>query len=316
MSAATDGEPTPSRGSVDPADPPVVADPAASSGRLSGDAGRLGDQWERNAVEDPFWVILADPTRTDRRWTEAEFFATGETEWPRVAALLDSVGATPDPRGSFLDFGCGAGRMTRQLGRVFRTGVGIDVSDEMVATARRLNPDLEFAVNRASDLRFIPDASVSFVYSHMVLQHITPSLQETFVREFLRVLKPVGIAAFQVASENQEAPRPAWRRAVARLPRPIKASLKRLRASVERLAGRPVRATAIEMEMHALPDQQVEGIVRDGGGVVVVSPFTNSTDLDHNGAVRFFDRDTALKRIHEEGGATPWLSRFYIVRRR
>lgn len=309
MPAATNGEPTPSRGSVEPADRPLIADPADVGAPMTGDAGRLGDQWERNAVEDPFWVILADPTRTERRWTEVEFFATGETEWPRVAALVDSVGATPDPQGNFVDFGCGAGRMTRQLARVFRTGVGVDVSDEMVATARRWNPDLEFAVNRSTDLRSIPDASVAFVYSHMVLQHITPSLQETFVREFLRILTPGGIAAFQVASEDLGPPRPAWRRVAARLPRPIKAGLKRL-------AGRPVPATAIEMEMHALPDQRVEAIVRDGGGVVVASPFTNSTDLDHNGAVRFFHRDAALRRIHEESGAAPWLSRFYIVRRR
>jgi SAM-dependent methyltransferase len=276
---------------------------------LTDEAGRLGDQWERNAGEDPFWVILADPARTDRRWTEADFFATGETEWRRVAALLESVDAMPDPGGSFVDFGCGAGRMTRQFGRLFRTGVGIDVSDEMVAMARRLNPGLKFTVNRNPDLRFIPDGSVAFIYSHMVLQHITPSLQDTFVREFLRVLKPSGIAAFQVASENRESRRPAWRRAAARLPRPIKAGLKRL-------ALRSTSGTAIEMEMHAMADQRVTGIVRAGGGVIVASPYTNSTDLDHNGAIRFFDRESALRRIEEESQATSWLSRFYVVRRR
>jgi trans-aconitate methyltransferase len=290
--------------------------PAGPGGKLTQEAGRLGDQWERNAGEDPFWVILADPTRTDRRWTEAEFFATGEVEWPRVATLLDSVGATPDALGNFVDFGCGAGRMTRQLGLAFRTGVGIDVSEQMVEAARHFNPDLEFAVNRAPDLRFIPDASVAFVYSHMVLQHITPSLQETFVREFLRILVPGGIAAFQVATEDQEPPRSAARRAAARLPRPIKAALKQLIADVGRLAGQPARSTAIDMEMHAFPDARVETVVESGGGVVVASPFTNSTDRDHNGAVRFFDRDAALARVHEESGATPWLSRFYVVRRR
>lgn len=309
--------PEPAISSSDPTAQLTVAVPAGTSGGLAGDAGRLGEQWERNALEDPLWVILTDPTRAGRRWTEAEFFATGELEWPRIAALLDSVGATPDPRGSYVDFGCGVGRISRQLSRVFRTGVGIDVSEQMVTVARRFNADLEFVVNRAPDLRFIPDASVAFVYSHLVLQHLTPALQEAFVREFLRILAPGGIAAFQVASESQKAQDqdPAWHRAAARLPRPVKASLKRLKASLKRLAGRPVRSAAIHMEMHVLPHQRVETIVQDEGGTVVASPFTNSTDGDHNGAVRFFDRDTALKRLHVESGTSPWLSRFYVVRR-
>ncbi len=272
------------------------------------DTDGLAAQWERNAAEDQFWVILSDPTRAGRRWTEAAFFATGELEWRRVAAVLDRADATPNPRGSFVDFGCGVGRITRQLSRVFQTGVGVDVSERMVAAARRFNPDVEFVVNRAPDLRFIPDASVDFVYSHIVLQHLTPSLQAAFVREFLRILASGGIVAFQVASEIQNARPATWHRVAARLPRPVKESLKRI-------AGRPVASVAIELEMHLLPHETVETLVQVGGGTVLASPFTNSADRDHNGAVRFFDRETALERLHMESGASPVLSRFYLVRR-
>jgi trans-aconitate methyltransferase len=275
---------------------------------LASDVGKLAEQWERNALEDPFGVILSDPTRTGRRWSEAEFFATGDLEWSRIAVLLDNVGAKPDPGGSYVDFGCGVGRMTRQLSRVFRTGVGIDVSEQMVLAARRFNPELEFVVNCTPDLGFIPNASIQFVYSHMVLQHLPPTLQETFLCEFLRILAPGGSVAFQVASEIQRAPDPAWHRIAARLPRPV-------RTSVKRLAGRPVRASAIHIEMHVLPHQVVEATVDEQGGTIVASPFTNSTDTEHNGAIRFFDRDTALSRFRRESGISPFLSRFYVVRR-
>jgi SAM-dependent methyltransferase len=163
-------------------------------------------------------------------------------------------------------------------------------------------------VNQAPNLGFIADESIDFVFSHMVLQHLSRALQETFVREFMRILAPGGIAAFQVASEIQQVQRPARYRIAARVPRLVKTSLRRL-------AGRPVRSSAIQIEMHVLPEATVEAIVKKANATIVASPFTNSTDPDHNGAVRFFDRDTARRRFHVESGASPFLSRFYVVSR-
>jgi hypothetical protein len=82
------------------------------------------------------------------------------------------------------------------------------------------------------------------------------------------------------------------------------------------MAGQPVAPAAIELEMHALLDQTVTALVEQGGGTVVASPFSNSTDRDHNGAIRFFDRETAVRRPGIESAASPILSRFYFVRRR
>lgn len=79
--------------------------------------------------------------------------------------------------------------MSRQLAAVFRTGVGIDVSKQMIATARLLNADLEFVVNQGPDLGFTPDVSVDFVYSHMVLQDVAPFDREGALR---RVSKEAG----------------------------------------------------------------------------------------------------------------------------
>jgi SAM-dependent methyltransferase len=178
----------------------------------------------------------------------------------------------------------------------------------MVVDARRFNPGVEFVVNRAPNLSLIPDASINFLYSHIVLQHLNPSLQAAFVREFLRVLASGGIAAFQVASAIQNTRPATWRRFASLIPPPIKENLKRI-------AGRPVASAAIELEMHVLPDETVEKLVEAGGGTIVASPYTNSADRDHNGAIRFFDRESALRRIHLEAGVSPVLSRFYVVRR-
>lgn len=266
----------------------------------------LAEEWERNAEDDAFWAILSDPSRSGRQWTEADFFETGREEWARVTALLDDLEAWPPERGRFVDFGCGLGRVSRELGRFFRSGIGVDISEQMIRGAKRFNPDIEFLVNRNPDLRIIHSATVDFIYSHIVLQHMPTDLQEVFIGEFMRVLTPGGIAAFQVATEVLPDPRPAWRQAISRLPAPVKYGIKRL-------AGRGATAR-IDLRMNVIPHDRVMDSVAARHGTVIASLYTNSTDSGHNGAIRFFDRDAAIERLEAEPGSSPMLSRFYFVR--
>jgi SAM-dependent methyltransferase len=70
----------------------------------------------------------------------------------------------------------------------------------MIAHARALNADVgnvEFRENASARIEGIADASVDFVLSHIVLQHIPPALAAGYVEEFFRVLAPGGVAAFQ-----------------------------------------------------------------------------------------------------------------------
>jgi SAM-dependent methyltransferase len=54
--------------------------------------------------------------------------------------------AALDPR-SVLDAGCGTGRVSRELARRGIDVVGVDLDASMIATARRLAPDLTFVVD-------------------------------------------------------------------------------------------------------------------------------------------------------------------------
>jgi SAM-dependent methyltransferase len=160
---------------------------------------RLRRVWHELGRDDPLWAVLSTPGKRGRRWAVEEFFATGERE---IAGHLGEVATLGLPRGHrlALDFGCGVGRLTRALAARFEHVIGIDVSPSMIATARTLNRDVanaEFRENVSPRLEGIADASVDFVYSGMTLQHITPVLAEGYVAEFLRVLAPGGVAAFQ-----------------------------------------------------------------------------------------------------------------------
>lgn len=156
--------------------------------------------WHDLGELDPYWAVLSDPAKRFGRWDTAEFFATGEREVATVLGRAKSLGY-PAGHAAALDFGCGLGRTTRALATRFERCVGVDIADTMVRAAQELNADVpacSFAVNDGDGLAFA-DASFDLVYSNIVLQH-QPSRRaaERYIAEFVRVLKPDGLAVFQV----------------------------------------------------------------------------------------------------------------------
>jgi 2-polyprenyl-3-methyl-5-hydroxy-6-metoxy-1,4-benzoquinol methylase len=78
----------------------------------------------------------------------------------------------PERRGRVLDLGCGSGLLARALARVFDEVVAIDVSEPMLALARRDHP--------ASNLRYVRDDAnalatpgpFDFIVSHTTFHHL------------------------------------------------------------------------------------------------------------------------------------------------
>ncbi|MBW3535270.1 MAG: methyltransferase domain-containing protein, partial [Gemmatimonadetes bacterium] len=101
------------------------------------------------------------------------------TDDEQAAAALTRLGADvqadrPDAglnpaleHGAALDFGCGAGRLSRPLADRFRHYIGLDISEEMLANARRMNsdvPNASFVHNAGITLASIADRSIDLVY--------------------------------------------------------------------------------------------------------------------------------------------------------
>ena len=152
---------------------------------------RVYDRW---AAEDPFRAAC---TERDA-WTEQEFFAYGIRHIDGVMTAAEKL--RPVPRGAALDFGCGPGRLVNALAKHFPRVIGVDVSQQMIETARRLqqNPACTFVLNQAPDLRQFESGTFDFVHTCKVLQHIRPDLSVQYIGEFMRLLTPGGMAVFQV----------------------------------------------------------------------------------------------------------------------
>ncbi len=123
---------------------------------------------------------------------------------------VGKLGLLPQ-RGRALDFGCGVGRLTQALATYFEEVVGIDIAPSMVNLAKRYNrfgSRCIYYVNDTDNLRRFSDQEFHFIYTTIVLQHMKPEYAKSYIKEFLRVLKPQGILIFQLPSKKVGAPRP------------------------------------------------------------------------------------------------------------
>ena len=162
---------------------------------------RMRDEWDQRARDNARHYVATGQVH----WSDADFFASGE----QVVAndILSDPGNIfqgRDPASlRVLEIGCGAGRITRALSKLFGEVHAVDVSGEMIVRAQLAladRPNVLLYQNNGCDLSVVPNHCLfDFAYSFIVFQHI-PSLAviENYVREVYRLLRPGGLFKFQV----------------------------------------------------------------------------------------------------------------------
>jgi ubiquinone/menaquinone biosynthesis C-methylase UbiE len=164
----------------------------------------LKRHWDRLARQDPLWAVLTDPGKRDGGWDVDQFFQAGTEELSAVLQRAERLGVVVSRRRA-LDFGCGVGRVTQAMAGSFERCDGVDISASMLRLARRHNRDPArcfYHLNVADDLARFPDASFTFVFSTLVLQHMAPAYSKGYIKELLRVLAPGGLLVFQLPSHR------------------------------------------------------------------------------------------------------------------
>jgi SAM-dependent methyltransferase len=181
------------------------------------DLRELQRNWDEFGRRDPMWAVLTEFGLDGGQWDEAAFFASGVAEISTLVATSQALGIELHRDGRALDFGCGVGRLTQALADVFAEAVGVDIAPSMLEAAKRLNHKgdrVSFVLNDRPDLALFDDASFDCIYSKIVLQHIPPEATRRYLAEFVRILRPGGVATFQLPSHHVgRAPLPAgaWR---------------------------------------------------------------------------------------------------------
>lgn len=152
---------------------------------------RMRRDWDTRARENPRAYINWPTVPND----EDAFFASGRADYARyVTPFLEKMCFDPSGKRA-LEIGCGIGRLARCFVDDFAHYTGVDVSPEMVAKAQSFNlPRAEFRAVSGGGLDGLPDASVDFVLSFAVFQHVPDRAAiVNYFRETARVLRPGGL---------------------------------------------------------------------------------------------------------------------------
>jgi SAM-dependent methyltransferase len=248
--------------------------------------------WDAHAERDPFWAVLSEVGKEERKWDVGRFFLTGVNEVKLIFYELESQGVDVQTACA-LDFGCGVGRLTQALAPRFERVVGVDVSRKMIETAAALNrfPDrASYTWNKAPHLGRFGDDTFDFIYTNLVLQHIVPEVTLAYLREFFRILKPAGVLVFQLPSHERRQGDP-W-------PEPTATSMSddayQAALSVAGLPGGPVGPGAeLELEVDVTNVSQLWWSRQESGAIQAGNHW-----LDQTGE-RTLQRDDGLAVLPE-----------------
>jgi SAM-dependent methyltransferase len=161
-------------------------------------------EWEKWGRQDPYYgVLTVDRFRASRidEVARAEFFASGQ--W-HVDSVLQSCRQYIDPLFAprrVLDFGCGVGRLVIPFAAVADKVVGVDVSESMLAEARKncserglTNVSLVGSDDALSEVT----ESFDLVHSAIVLQHIEVPRGRRLFQRLIECIAPGGAGAVQL----------------------------------------------------------------------------------------------------------------------
>ena len=228
-------------------EPPVPVELEPPAEELEALYAYVRSTWQRLGETDPHWSVSTSEVYRAGRIDETRegFYASGEPDVRRLVAACLRAGLEAPGGGDCLEFGCGVGRVTLWLSRLFRTVHAVDISAAHLAEARaalgaRGVTNVVFhELKDPSALGGLPE--VDAVFTIAVLQHNPPPVILAALRALLRSLRPGGIAYFQV---------PTWAPGYSFATRPYLDELSR------RDAG---------MEMHVLPQAAALRAIREAG---------------------------------------------------
>jgi len=170
----------------------------------------VNSSWQYLGEIDPYWSVLSLPEYHGTPPEEAvtRFFASGKADVARLVAALKRENFQLDGRGTCIEYGCGLGRLTRHLAPHFSHMIGVDISSAHLRLADELAGKsgirgIEWRhLKSLGDIEALPETD--FIYSLIVLQHNPPPVIERILRAFARILRPGGIAYFQVPTYRQD----------------------------------------------------------------------------------------------------------------
>lgn len=151
-------------------------------------------EWKKWGEIDPLFGVSSWKDKSKdgiAPWKDEEFHELGKSDWLDFKKHWNQYGVK---KGTCLEIGCGAGRITKQLAADFLTVKALDVSEGMIQYARERirESNVEFLLSDGSQLPIAAD-SADAVFSTHVFQHFDSLIDASgYFREIFRVLNNGG----------------------------------------------------------------------------------------------------------------------------
>jgi SAM-dependent methyltransferase len=153
--------------------------------------------WNESDPQKARWLIVNADNWNKEIEPHMELILSGDPKVREHICNLQKQGCKA------LEIGCGIGRLMKPMTDFFDFVTGVDISSTMQAQGKDYLGDLYLSRTKIElvdeNNKFnVPDASVDFVYSLVVFQHI-PSLRiiDEYLSESFRALKPGGMIRVQ-----------------------------------------------------------------------------------------------------------------------
>jgi len=231
-------------------EPGMVIEDVQSKADLQTLFQHIQDTWQHLGETEPHWSVSSSKQflQENIHRSKKAFYDSGQDDLTRLFRTLERNGIDHSSFKTCLEYGCGVGRATRWLARRFEVVFGCDISRSHLQEAESYlagegvrNVTLKH-IRQIHDVANLPKVDV--IYSFIVLQHNPPPVISLIIREFIRALRPGGVALFQV---------PTYRLGY--------------RFVLKEYLGQEY--TRRDMEMHVLAQKQIFEIITQEGGRLI-----------------------------------------------
>jgi len=151
------------------------------------------DFWNRKAKENALWYVSSVGPYQGR--DEQGFWESGQKIWQHIRSV---IGYSPRKTDTFVEIGCGVGRLTRAISPDVGELIAQDISEEMLKVTKGHGlPNVTYLCTNGFNLNTLNNGSADVILAYCVFQHL-PSLSALgeYLREMVRVVKPNGKIAF------------------------------------------------------------------------------------------------------------------------
>jgi SAM-dependent methyltransferase len=166
---------------------------------------RVRETWTHLGKASPHYSVLTGTQFLPQKMSEESvevFYASGVDEAETIAAMLERFAFSRREEKICVEYGCGLGRVTLALAKMFNVVHGYDISPTHLALAENRARE-----TRATNVKFhlcsaeliVEDLEpCDFFYSRLVFQHNPPPLMRALIDSALKSLRVGGMGIFQV----------------------------------------------------------------------------------------------------------------------